>query len=150
MEAPYLDRLPDAAPVAPDAPDILYGAGAAIHTGTPRGPVYGHGGWIPGHVSGLRHDADARVTVAFQVNSDLGVVDDTTDLRAGARSRAGRTRHAPRSHDRAAPASRRDGRGAGGPRIGARVARACPGALEDHVPSGQDQKGDQQWPERCS
>jgi D-alanyl-D-alanine carboxypeptidase len=80
MDAPYLDRLLDAVPVAEDAPDIRYGAGVAIYAETPRGPVWGHGGWIPAYVSSLRHYADPGVTVAFQINTDAGVVDDSTDL----------------------------------------------------------------------
>ena len=80
MDTPYLDRLLDGVPVAPDAPEILYGAGVAIYADTSRGPVYGHGGWIPGYVSSLRHYADHGVTVAFQINSDAGIVDDSTDL----------------------------------------------------------------------
>ncbi|MGC9418648.1 MAG: serine hydrolase domain-containing protein [Rhodovulum sp.] len=80
LEEPYLDRLLDGVPVAPDTPSIRYGAGVAIYTETPRGPVYGHGGWIPGYVSSLRHYADHGVTVAFQINTDAGSVDDSTDL----------------------------------------------------------------------
>ncbi len=80
MAEPYLDRLLDGVPVSPDAPGILYGAGVAIYGDTPRGPVYGHGGWIPGYVSSLRHYADHGVTVAFQINTDIGIVDDSTDL----------------------------------------------------------------------
>lgn len=80
MAEPYLDRLLDGVPVSPDAPSILYGAGVAIYADTPRGPVYGHGGWIPGYVSSLRHYADHGVTVAFQINTDVGIVDDSTDL----------------------------------------------------------------------
>jgi D-alanyl-D-alanine carboxypeptidase len=80
MEAPYTDRLLDAVPVDPDAPGILYGAGVAIYAASPHGPVYGHGGWIPGYVSSLRHYADHGVTVAFQVNTDAGFLDDTSDL----------------------------------------------------------------------
>jgi len=80
MAEPYLDRLLNAVAVSPDAPGILYGAGVAIYADTPRGPVYGHGGWIPGYVSSLRHYADHEVTVAFQINTDAGVVDDSTDL----------------------------------------------------------------------
>lgn len=80
MEAPYLDLLLDGVPVSPDAPGILYGAGVAIYAHTPRGPVYGHGGWIPGYVSSLRHYADHGVTVAFQINTDVGIADDSTDL----------------------------------------------------------------------
>jgi D-alanyl-D-alanine carboxypeptidase len=79
MEAPYLDRLLDGVPVAPDTPGILYGAGVAIFARTPNGTVYGHGGWIPAYVSSLRHYADHGVTIAFQINSDAGVVDDTSD-----------------------------------------------------------------------
>jgi len=80
MTQPYLDRLLDAVPVDPDAPGILYGAGVAIHTDTPRGLVWGHGGWIPAYVSSLRHYADHGVTVAFQINTDVGIVEDTTDV----------------------------------------------------------------------
>jgi D-alanyl-D-alanine carboxypeptidase len=80
MQAPYLDRLLDGVPVAPDVPGILYGAGVAIYADTPRGPVYGHGGWIPAYVSSLRHYAAHGVTVAFQINTDVGIADDTSDL----------------------------------------------------------------------
>ncbi|WP_104018002.1 serine hydrolase domain-containing protein [Roseovarius nitratireducens] len=79
MKAPYLDRLLDGVPVSPATPDILYGAGVAISAQTPLGPVYGHGGWIPAYVSSLRHYADHRVTVAFQINSDAGVIDGGSD-----------------------------------------------------------------------
>ncbi|KJS37207.1 MAG: beta-lactamase [Hyphomonas sp. BRH_c22] len=80
MEEPYLDRLLDGVPVGPNASGILYGAGVAIYAGTSYGPVYGHGGWIPGYVSSLRHYADHSVTVAFQINSDAGVTDETSEL----------------------------------------------------------------------
>lgn len=80
MAEPYLNRLLDGIPISLDAPGILYGAGVAIYTDTPRGPVYGHGGWIPGYVSSLRHHADHGVTVAFQINTDVGIVGDSTDL----------------------------------------------------------------------
>jgi len=80
MDAPYLDRLLDGVPVDPDAQGILYGAGVAIYADTPNGTVYGHGGWIPAYVSSLRHYADHGVTVAFQINTDAGGVDDSTDL----------------------------------------------------------------------
>ena len=80
MAEPYLDRLLDGVPVSPDEPGMLYGAGVAIYADTPRGPVYGHGGWIPGFVSSLRHYAYHGVTVAFQINTDVGVMDDTGDL----------------------------------------------------------------------
>ncbi len=80
LQAPYLDRLLGGVSVHPDAPGIFYGSGVAIYTETESGPVYGHGGWIPGYVSSLRHYADPEITVAFQINSDVGIVDDSTDL----------------------------------------------------------------------
>lgn len=80
MHTPYLDRLLDAVPVHPDAPDILYGSGVGIYANTPFGPVYGHGGWVPGYVTSLRHYADHDITIAFQINTDVGIFDDSTDL----------------------------------------------------------------------
>ncbi|MDJ0630173.1 MAG: serine hydrolase domain-containing protein [Rhodobacter sp.] len=80
MDGEYLGGLLDGVSVHTDAPGIFYGGGVAIYQDTPRGPVYGHGGWIPGYVSSLRHYADHGLTVAFQINSDVGVVDDSTDL----------------------------------------------------------------------
>lgn len=77
---PYLDRLLDRVPVHPEAPGLFYGAGVGIYGATEFGPVYGHGGWLPGYVSSLRHYADHGITIAFQINSDVGVVDDSTDL----------------------------------------------------------------------
>ncbi len=80
MDMGYLHALLDGVAVHPDAPGVFYGAGVAIYQDTPRGPVYGHGGWIPGYVSSLRYYADHDLTIAFQINSDVGVADDSTDL----------------------------------------------------------------------
>lgn len=80
IDADYLRILLDGFAIHPDAPGMLYGAGVAIYQDTPYGPVYGHGGWIPGYVSSLRHYADHNLTIAFQINSDVGVVDDSTDI----------------------------------------------------------------------
>lgn len=80
MDADYLGPLLDGVVVHPDAPGVFYAAGIAIYQKTPRGPVYGHGGWIPGYVSSLRHYADHDLTIAFQINTDVGVVDDSIDL----------------------------------------------------------------------
>jgi D-alanyl-D-alanine carboxypeptidase len=80
MGAPYLDRLLDRVEVDPASPDVLYGAGVAIYADTPRGPVYGHGGWIPGYVSSLRHYADHGVTIAFQINTDISPDGEAPDL----------------------------------------------------------------------
>lgn len=80
MEPPYLDRLLDGVLVDAEAPGIFYGLGVAIYADTPRGPVFGHGGWIPAYVSSLRHYAAHGVTVAFQINTDIGVADNASDL----------------------------------------------------------------------
>jgi len=80
LKAPYLDRMLKSVPVSADTPDIRYGAGVAIYDETSRGPVHGHGGWIPGYVSSLRHYADYGVTVAFQINTDAEFLDGTSDL----------------------------------------------------------------------
>lgn len=80
MAQPYLDRLLDGVPVAAGDPDVLYGAGVAIRMNTPHGTVYGHGGWVPGYVSSLRHYADHGVTVAFQINTDVGLEGDESSL----------------------------------------------------------------------
>lgn len=76
----YLNRLLEGIPASSDASDVLYGAGVAIYANTPRGTVYGHGGWVPGYVSSLRHYVDHGVTVAFQINSDAGFLDGSSDL----------------------------------------------------------------------
>ncbi len=52
-----------------------YGAGVAISSSGRFGPVYGHAGWIPGYVSSLRHYPEYGVTVAFQINTDIGIID---------------------------------------------------------------------------
>ncbi|MBO6676699.1 MAG: beta-lactamase family protein [Rhizobiales bacterium] len=80
MATPYLERLLDGFEISRGPPNVLYGAGVAIYNDTPRGNVYGHGGWVPGYASSLRHYADLDVTIAFQINTDVGIVDDSTDL----------------------------------------------------------------------
>jgi len=80
LSKPCLAVLLKSTAVAPDTPDQRYGAGVAILENTPYGTVYGHGGWIPGYVSSLRHYANHDVTIAFQINTDVGIVDDSSDL----------------------------------------------------------------------
>lgn len=69
-----------AVPISPDDPNAHYGLGVGIYRSSPFGPRNGHGGWIPGYSSSLRHYADHGVTVAFQINTDIGIVDDTTTV----------------------------------------------------------------------
>lgn len=80
MKKSYLVRMLESVPVSADTHGIRYGAGVAIYAETPRGPVYGHGGWIPGYVSSLRHYDDYGVTVVFQINTDAELLDGSSDL----------------------------------------------------------------------
>jgi len=70
-----LQQMLDAVPVSSDDPGRRYGAGVGIETGGVFGPVYGHAGWIPGYVSSLRHYPALGATVAFQINTDVGLTD---------------------------------------------------------------------------
>jgi D-alanyl-D-alanine carboxypeptidase len=71
----YLDDLLESVPIHKDNPETRYGIAVAIRRDGPFGPSYGHGGWIPGYCSSLRYYPDADVAVAFQVNTDIGIVD---------------------------------------------------------------------------
>jgi len=64
-----------AVPISPESEAIEYGAGVAIARSGPYGPVYGHGGWIPGYSSSLRYYPEHGVTVALQINTDIGIID---------------------------------------------------------------------------
>jgi D-alanyl-D-alanine carboxypeptidase len=76
----YLDALLKSVAISSDSPEYRYGAGVGIYTEGPHGVVYGHGGWIPGYSSSLRYYADHDVAIAFQINTDIGIVDDSTEL----------------------------------------------------------------------
>lgn len=80
MDAPYLADLLAAVPINPRDPEVEYGLGVAIHQGGTYGAVYGHGGWIPGYSSSLRYYAEYDVSIAFQINTDIGIVDDSTPV----------------------------------------------------------------------
>lgn len=70
MPAPYLDTMLDSVAIGADAPGVNYGLGIAINRSSELSPVYGHGGWIPGYSSSLRHYSQSEITIAFQVNTD--------------------------------------------------------------------------------
>lgn len=72
MPGDYVPLLIDSAPIDPVRPAARYGLGVAEFRGGHFGDVYGHAGWIPGYTSSLRHYADHGVTIAFQVNTDVG------------------------------------------------------------------------------
>lgn len=80
MDAPYVGDLLAAVPIDPRNPKVEYGLGVAIHRSGSYGAVYGHGGWIPGYSSSLRYYADHEVSIAFPINTDIGIVDDSTPI----------------------------------------------------------------------
>ena len=63
-----------------DTSDIQYGAGVAVYRTGPFGPVYGHGGWIPGYTSSLRHYPEHGITIAFQLNTDIKIANESMQL----------------------------------------------------------------------
>ncbi len=65
-----LNTMLQSVPIGDDMPGTYYGLGVAISRSGPLSPVFGHGGWIPGYSSSLRHYAGSGITIAFQVNSD--------------------------------------------------------------------------------
>jgi D-alanyl-D-alanine carboxypeptidase len=74
MAAAYLDEMLAAVPIAPDAPDRLYGLAVSIDRAGAFGEVRGHGGWIPGYVSSLRYYPARDVAIAIQINTDVGML----------------------------------------------------------------------------
>ena len=72
MAGDYLTTLLQSAPISSDT---RYGLGIAIHDDSPFGQTYGHGGWIPGYCSSLRYYPKYKVGIAFQINTDIGVMD---------------------------------------------------------------------------
>jgi len=80
MEGPYLDELLRGEPISSEAPGIRFGAGVAMRDSGPIGAWYSHGGWIPGYSSSLRYYPEHRAAIAFQINTDIGIVDDSTAL----------------------------------------------------------------------
>ncbi len=80
MAGDYLSELLRTVAVDPDLTDVTYGAGVAVYSSGPFGPVYGHAGWIPGYVSSLRHYPKYGVTIAFQINTDIGIIDSDDEV----------------------------------------------------------------------
>ena len=76
----YLESLLQSVPISDDDPDTRYGVAVAIHENGPFGTTYGHSGWIPGYCSSLRYYPEYGVAIAFQINTDIGIVDGSTQL----------------------------------------------------------------------
>ena len=80
MKVDYLDDLFRSVPVGKEKPGIYYGAGVVIDENNPMGLTLGHGGVIPGYSSSMRYYSKYRVAIAFQINTDIGVWDHSTQL----------------------------------------------------------------------
>ena len=80
MQYPYLEELLKAVSISRETNEIQYGAGVAIYRNSPLGNVYGHSGWIPGYCSSLRYYADYGIAIAFQINTDIGIIDSPTQV----------------------------------------------------------------------
>lgn len=76
----YLEELLKSVPVNQDDPDNQYGIAVAIRKKGPFGPTLGHGGWIPGYCSSLRYYPHHGIAIAFQINTDIGLIDHSTNL----------------------------------------------------------------------
>lgn len=91
IEGDYLEDLLQGTPIAPESDNISYGAGVGIYKTGPFGSVYGHGGWISGYTSSLRHYPKYGLTIAFQINTDIGIVGNKSTLISEMEKRLART-----------------------------------------------------------
>ena len=76
----YLDDLLQSVPIDGAESKLRYGLGVAIEDRGHFGVRYGHGGVIPGYTSSMRYYPQYGVAIAFQINTDKGVSDHSTDL----------------------------------------------------------------------
>lgn len=72
-DATYREAL-KGVPVSENDTAPSYGLGMSIRTVSDFGPVYGHHGWIPGYVSSLQYYPGYDTAVAFQINTDIGII----------------------------------------------------------------------------
>lgn len=61
-------------------PTSFYGLGLSLRLDAAYGPTHGHRGWIPGYVSSLQYYAEQNLVVAFQINTDIGIIDAKTNV----------------------------------------------------------------------
>jgi len=61
------------------APGIKYGIATVIQT-NPDSIVYGHKGWIPGYCSSLQYYQKSKSAIAFQINTDVGIMGTDEDV----------------------------------------------------------------------
>jgi D-alanyl-D-alanine carboxypeptidase len=74
MAGDYLTELL-AGPTVDTSGPLRYGLGVTIQEGGALGTTLGHGGWIPGYCTSLRYYPEYGVAIAFQINTDVGVMD---------------------------------------------------------------------------
>jgi CubicO group peptidase (beta-lactamase class C family)/membrane protease YdiL (CAAX protease family) len=79
MPGEYLDDLLQAVPTGSDE-STTYGLGVTIEDKTPFGLRFGHGGVIPGYTSSMRYYSQHGVALAFQINTDTGISDQSSEL----------------------------------------------------------------------
>lgn len=80
IAAEYLQLLLQSEPVSNQNAELRYGLGVAIRENGPFGSTLGHGGWIPGYCSSLRYYSEHGVCIAFQINTDVGIIDSPTPV----------------------------------------------------------------------
>jgi D-alanyl-D-alanine carboxypeptidase len=71
LPEPARPRLLQTLPTSKNPEASRYGCGGGHTPSGPLGPTWGHGGWIPGYISSLRHYKQYGLTVAFQFNTDV-------------------------------------------------------------------------------
>lgn len=80
MKDSYLEDLLKSVPIDKEKPKVYYGAGVVIDKNNSFGQVLGHGGVIPGYSSSMRYYCKYKIAIAFQINTDIGVWDHSTNL----------------------------------------------------------------------
>ena len=80
MKGDYREELLRLVPISSESQNRQYGISIAAYKNDKYGEVYGHSGWIPGYSSNLRYYPEYKVGIAFQINTDIGIVDDSTQL----------------------------------------------------------------------
>ena len=80
MKEVYLTDLLTPVPISNDQPGLYYGTGVVIKENDALGRIYGHYGIIPGYTSSIRYFPKEKVACAFQINTDVGIADYSTQL----------------------------------------------------------------------
>ena len=75
-----LAMLLDTRPIDPSSDEVQYGMGVAAYKNGAYGTVYGHRGWIPGYTSSLRYYKEYGIAIAFQINTDIGMMADSSSV----------------------------------------------------------------------